>query len=236
MLKKVLLHVLSAAALLAGAAPGFAGTIQGASMELTYSNLFIPVSVTGNTFTFTTNIYTAGYMYVWGYNNDYIQANAYTGQTFTGDVKVSSEVQYYMGDYSGYNGTYSARQSTDVRVYALPCYMCSIYDGPRIGEGSLSASASSDKPTSGTAYDSTTVDSIGGGYDYLGLSVTNYYDLPTGGMLHLNRFTITFDTVGPSVVPELPPAVMMGAGVLVLGLYERLRQRRRKFSATTQAR
>lgn len=202
-------------------------------MELEYSNLFVPVSVTGNTFTFTTNSYVSGYGSVWGYNTDYILASAYTGQTLTGDVQVSTEVQYYMGNYYGYNDTYSATQSTDVRVYELPCYKCSIYSGTKIGEGTLSAGASSDQPTSGTAYGSTTVDSIGGGYDSLGLWVTNYYNLPSGGMVHLNRFTITFDKVGPSVVPELPPAVMMGAGVLMLGLYERLR--RRKLSATTQA-
>lgn len=232
-LKKVLLNVLSATALLAGSAPVFAGTIKGASVEITYSNLFIPVSVTGNTFTFTTNSYIGGYGYVWGYNNDYIQASAYTGQTFTGDVQVSTEVQYDMGNYYGYNGAYSARQSTDLSVFAIPCYMCSIYDGPKIGQGATSAGAIGSNPTSGTAYGSTSVDSIGGGYNYLGLMVTNYYDLPSGGMLHLNRFTVSFDTVGPSAVPELPPAVMMGAGVMVLGLYERLR--RRKLSGTAQA-
>jgi hypothetical protein len=239
-MKKSILKFLSATVLLAcAAAPSFAGTIKAANFDLSYNDSFIPVSSVGNTVTFVSTFYFSTYGNGYAVLKDGFQAWAHPGQAFTGDVNVKTGLDYTLGNYQGTSSSYDGRVVTTIDVLANNCDTCSMYDAKLLAQGSAVASATTTAPGSGTATGAVDLtNTVGGTYDLLALYVINTYNLnPASGMLHLNSFSVTLDTVGPisSAVPELPPVAMLGLGLAALGLRARFGGRKTKAKATLAA-
>ena len=239
-MKKSILKLLSAAALLACAAtPSFAGTIETANYDLYYNDSFIPVSSVGNTVTFASTFYFTGYGQDFAGLKNGFQAWAHPGQAFTGNVSVKTDLEYTFGNYHGTSSSFSGDVYSTISVLANNCNTCSLYDSKLLVEGYTSASATTTAPGSGTATGAVDLtNTIGGTYELMALYVTNFYSLNAPmGTLHLNTFTVTLDTVGPisSPVPELPPVAMLGLGLAALGLRARFGGRKTKAKSALAA-
>jgi hypothetical protein len=239
-MKKSILRLLSATVLLASAAaPSFAGTLKAANFDIYYSDSFIPVSSVGNTVTFASTFLFSSYGQDFAGIKDGFQAWAHPGYAFTGDVSVKTGLEYTFGNYQGTSSKFSGGVSTVVDVLANNCDTCSMYDATLLAEGYANASATTTAPGSGTATGAVDLtNTVGGTYELMALYVINNYSLnsPTG-ILHMNSFSVTLDTVGPisSPVPELPPVAMLGFGLAALGLRARFGGRKTKAEATIAA-
>ena len=239
-MKKSLTKLLSATVLLAcTAAPSFAGTISTATFDMSYSDLFTPVSSVGNTVTFASNYYFSAYGNDVAVLKDLFVAATHSGQSFTGNVSVKTTVDYTLGNYQGTSSNYRGSVATTVDVLSPNCGNCGIYESKLLADGQFGASANLSAPGSGTATGSIDLkNTFEGTYPVIMLYVINDYQiLNASGMLHLNTFSVTLDTVGPisSPVPELPPVAMLGLGLVALGLRARFGGRKTKAKAALAA-
>lgn len=235
-------RLLAAATLtMVAAVPALAGTIQLANYDLSYSNGFTPVSYSGNTVTFVSNYYYSSYFAGYAVFRDDFFVGAHAGVSFTGNASIATEVDYQMEAVQGHSGNYDYNLATSVDVLAQNCQPWGCYEPTLLGGGSTDASVSSPVPIQGLASGALDItNTVGGTYSGLVLHVVNNYQFPVGnGAMHLNRFSITLDTVGgntnPSPVPELPPIAMMGLGMAALAMRVRFVKARRANDAAQDA-
>lgn len=234
-MKKTLLKLASAAVLLAcTAAPSIAASIQTPYFELGYDeNSFAAVSYTANSVTFTSKFYFSSYGSDQAVIRDLFVAGPRAGVQFTGGVSVKTEVEYQLGAYPYGSGDFAGSVVSTIDVLAPRCDRCGIYESDLLSSDQIFAGATSATPTSGVATGALQLAAPSAKtYDHLAIYAINDYGLnETSGMLHLREFTVTFDTAGQplaSPVPELPPFALIGAGLLALGLRERVRKALRR--------
>ncbi|MEO5935436.1 MAG: hypothetical protein ABIQ08_18020 [Duganella sp.] len=235
-MKKTILQMLSAATLLAAtAAPAMADVFHGANLDIeTTSNYFIPVSSTGNSFTFTTAgpTYTPNGSYNPSGLKDAFIIKAHSGQALTGKMNFSLTAQYQTENapQGPAAGEHSSGMTVGVDVLSPHCGMCGPYDADLLGSASVSASALSAGPSSGSwNLDSKTTDSVGTYDNLIAYMLHNYSLDPLYGSIGITSITFSFGTVAvPSPVPELPPVAMMGLGLAALALRVRYRKAKQK--------
>lgn len=229
MMKNLMCTLIAGAALALAAAPSGAATVGGAYLDLDYGPGITAVSSHGNTFVFEGDDTFFGNGDPFRNFENMFAAHAHGGQSLTGRVGYSLTLRYDYANPPGpgpYTGTYAAGVSTSGLVIVPLCAQCAPDVGTVIGRVEGAATTSSTSLGSGTITAFTDATAASGSYRDLFLSTLNFYDLIPGyGSLKVESFAITFDTI--SVVPELPPALLMPLGMAVLALGAR-RQRRRK--------
>lgn len=230
-LKKTILQLLSAAALLAATtAPALAEVFHGANLDIDASGYFIPVSTSGNSFTFTTAgpAYTPNGAFNPAGLKDAFLIKAHAGQALTGKMSFSLTAQYQTED-PPQGQTYAEHSSSigvGVDVLSPHCAMCGPFDADLLGNAGVSASALSAGPGSGSWNLDSNVTAGVGTYDNLIAYMFHNYGINTlYGSIGITSITFSFETVAvSSPVPELPPAAMMGLGLAALALRVRYRK------------
>lgn len=223
-MKRLIFSWLSATALSLAAIPALADTLHGTNVDLDYFGPAVTaVSSTGNSFTFSLDSTYAPN----GDGTPYILRNlfsvhAHSGYALTGDVDFDTTMSYTVPD-----AVSSAGVSAGLDVLKPHCpTTCGPFDSDLIGSGFANAFVTDPAAGSGSANGHISITSAAGSYDYLLFNMVSNFTLdPLTGTVRLSSFTLGFDTA-PAPVPELPPAAMLGAGLAVIGLSQRLKRRK----------
>lgn len=213
--------LLAVAALAAQAGPAHAELMTGSHATFD-SRGYTPVSVVGDTFTVSSGTYSQNGSGFPLFDRASMQFVAQQGYYLTGKFHVVMDISYAMPDqifnraldiYAGYDVLYP------------PCLQCGPFDSAFIGYSNGYAIGKEAEGVLHLDYGNDTA--VAGTYERLFFASVLYASFnELYGQFRVDSYAITVQTMAlTSAVPELPPAAMLGAGLGVLALYARRRQR-----------
>ena len=225
-MKKSVLRMFGAVVLVMSSL-GLAGaaTVQSAGVTMQFDDhLFTPVLQEGNSFTFgfpVGDVYEPNGNFQLAVSRYAFSFIAQPGYTLTGKMSAQMNISYQLDGLAGSN----ASASVAFDVLQPLCDFCGPYDATYIS--TADTSALSDSAPNGSLYLNTGNTPGGGSYDRLIMYMVNVYQLGDAyGQIRFNDITFTAETMPVSAVPELPPVVLLAAGLAVIGVVARYRRRK----------
>ena len=183
---------------------------------------YTPVSVVGDTFTVSSATYSQNGSPFPFLDRASMQFIAQEGYYLTGKFHVVMDISYSMPDQI-FNRALDISAGYDA-LYP-PCEQCGPFDSALVGYGNGYASGRESEGVLHLDYGNDTA--VTGTYERLFFASFLYASFnELYGQFRVDSYAITVQTMPlASAVPELPPAAMLGAGLAVLALYARRRQR-----------
>lgn len=232
---------------------------NGTDVDVEFDNSYFQAVYSGDdSFTFITNgPYPAEQIPMWSDIENVFAVYAHPGRALTGNISFTVRGQYQLdapgtidpntgADTGNYSGNYTAGMDIRIGVFLPRCpHTCGPMDAELLGSAEVGWYDELAAPGGGVWNFTSPPSGATGTYDYLQAVMFEYYTLyPRAGSMGITSISFSFDTVPvaipepatvPSPVPELPPFVMMGAGLAALGLCTRVKGRKKHAKVALEA-